>query len=119
MKYSLRSLIRFSLRDLFWITVAVALVLAWWVDRSRLEAENQKSQLQHMETEEATRIQYEEFMNDLMPTTQTPPPPGYLTIRAFDTEQEAYREAAKRAEKPLSEWAREHLNKAAKQSTQD
>lgn len=38
MKYSLRNLMRFSLRDMFWITVAVALVLGWWVDRSRLDS---------------------------------------------------------------------------------
>jgi predicted HicB family RNase H-like nuclease len=42
------------------------------------------------------------------------PPAGFLTIRASDTEREAYREAAERAEKPLSEWVREQLNKAAK-----
>ena len=35
MKYSLRSLMRFSLRDLFWITVVVAVVLGWWVDHMR------------------------------------------------------------------------------------
>ena len=39
MKYSLRSLMTFSIRDLFWITVVVALALGWWVDRSRLAAE--------------------------------------------------------------------------------
>jgi hypothetical protein len=32
MKYSLRSLMRFSIRDLLWITVVVAILLAWWVD---------------------------------------------------------------------------------------
>ncbi len=36
MKYSLRSLMRFSIRDLFWITIVVALAVAWWVERSRL-----------------------------------------------------------------------------------
>jgi len=39
MKYSLRSLMTFSIRDLFWLTVVVALVLAWWVDRRRLTRE--------------------------------------------------------------------------------
>ncbi len=27
---------RFSLRDLFWVTVVVALATAWWLDHSRL-----------------------------------------------------------------------------------
>jgi hypothetical protein len=27
---------RFSIRDVLWLTVMVALVMAWWVDRSRL-----------------------------------------------------------------------------------
>ena len=34
MKYSrLRSLMRFSLRDLFWLTVVVAMAAGWWADR--------------------------------------------------------------------------------------
>lgn len=44
----------------------------------------------------------------------TGPPSKFLTIRASDTEREAYRQAAESAEKPLSEWVREQLNKAAK-----
>jgi hypothetical protein len=35
MKFNLRSLMRFSIRDLFWITVVVALVLGWWLDHRR------------------------------------------------------------------------------------
>lgn len=35
MKYSLRSLMRFSLRDSFWVTVVVALAVGWWVDRKQ------------------------------------------------------------------------------------
>jgi hypothetical protein len=31
---------KFSIRDLLWLTVAVALVAGWWVDRLRLSAEN-------------------------------------------------------------------------------
>ena len=39
MKYSLRSLMRFSLRDLLWLMVVVALVVAWWLDHKRLMRE--------------------------------------------------------------------------------
>ena len=35
MKYSLRSLMKFSIRDLIWITVVVSLALGWWVDRGQ------------------------------------------------------------------------------------
>jgi hypothetical protein len=33
MKYSLRSLMTFSIRDLFWFTIVVALAVGWWVER--------------------------------------------------------------------------------------
>jgi len=36
MKYSLRSLLKFSIRDLLFVTVIVAILAAWWVDRQRL-----------------------------------------------------------------------------------
>ena len=35
MKYSLRSLMTFSIRDMFLVTVIVAILLAWWVDHRR------------------------------------------------------------------------------------
>ena len=37
MKYSLRSLMQFSLRDLVWLTALVALVLGWWLDRRGIQ----------------------------------------------------------------------------------
>ncbi len=39
MKYSLRSLIKFSIRDLILVTVIVAILSAWWVDHRRQAAE--------------------------------------------------------------------------------
>jgi hypothetical protein len=39
MRYSLRSLMTFSIRDLLWLTVVVAVLAAWWIDRLRLAAE--------------------------------------------------------------------------------
>jgi hypothetical protein len=30
---------RFSVRDLFWLTLVVALALAWWLDRQQVRAE--------------------------------------------------------------------------------
>ena len=45
------------------------------------------------------------------------PPAKFLTIRASDAEREAYREAAERAEQPLSEWIRDRLNRAAKRES--
>ena len=37
MKYSLRSLMTFSIRDLVWLTVVVALGVGWWIERTRAE----------------------------------------------------------------------------------
>ena len=53
MKYSLRSLMTFSIRDLFWITVVVAMGVAWWIDRTRLataESERQKVEAAYKES---------------------------------------------------------------------
>jgi hypothetical protein len=32
--------VKFSIRDLFFVTVIVAILLAWWLGRSKLAAEN-------------------------------------------------------------------------------
>ncbi len=39
---------RFTIRDVLWLTVAVAVCAAWWIDRSRLidEAAKQKMDMQ-------------------------------------------------------------------------
>ena len=44
MKYSLRSLMRFSIRDIALVTLIVALVLGWGVDHRRQGAAKQKLQ---------------------------------------------------------------------------
>jgi hypothetical protein len=35
--------LRFSIRDLLWLTLAVALVIGWWLDRSRLAGNEKKA----------------------------------------------------------------------------
>ena len=42
MKHSLRSLMKFSIRDLMLLTLVVALAVWWWTERSRLQRENWK-----------------------------------------------------------------------------
>ena len=32
----LRPMLRFTIRDLFWLTLVVAALLGWWVDRGRV-----------------------------------------------------------------------------------
>lgn len=56
MKYSLRSLMRFSLRDLFWITVVVALVLGWWLDHSKNQHLGRRLQVLDFEAKVADRV---------------------------------------------------------------
>jgi hypothetical protein len=33
---------RFTIRDVLWLTVMVALAVGWWLDRSRLATDNQQ-----------------------------------------------------------------------------
>lgn len=37
------NLIRFTIRDLLWLTLLAAVVVAWWVDRSRLASEIERA----------------------------------------------------------------------------
>ena len=56
MKYSLRSLMTFSIRDLFGLTVVVALVVAWWLDRSRSHEELRNVQFRLSLAEESNEL---------------------------------------------------------------
>jgi cell division protein FtsB len=49
MKYSLRSLMRFSIRDLFWIIALAAVLTAWWLDRRQLSQVIEKQNLEAQE----------------------------------------------------------------------
>jgi hypothetical protein len=40
-----RSRLRFSIRDLFWQTALIAMGIAWWLDRSHLEASRHRDRL--------------------------------------------------------------------------
>jgi len=36
---------RFTIRDVLWLTVVVALGVGWWLDRSRLESERDDARI--------------------------------------------------------------------------
>ena len=62
----------FSIRDLLWLMVVVALILGWWVERSRL-----LEQMLHVETQ----LEYQKTMNavqrallDNLPNSSAPDP---------------------------------------------
>ena len=42
---------RFSIRDLLWLTVVVALAVGWWLDRAKLADIAREAQAQAAETE--------------------------------------------------------------------
>jgi len=64
---------KFSIRDLFLVTVIVALILGWWVERSRL-----LEQMLHVETQ----LEYQKTVNAVQrallegPTRSSAPAPN-------------------------------------------
>ena len=54
---------KFSIRDLLWLTVVVALVLAWWMDRTRI--------IQHYETLFSRKVP---IFSREMPNSKAPAP---------------------------------------------
>ena len=69
---------KFSIRDLFLVTMIVALVLGWWVDRSRLaaEVERQKERESWAEAKRAFQIaiQRESRASIHLPNSSAPAP---------------------------------------------
>ncbi len=41
--------LRFSIRDLLWLTLVAALCVGWWIDRCKLKAAEEKAVLQVLE----------------------------------------------------------------------
>jgi hypothetical protein len=75
---------KFSIRDLLWLTVVVALVVGWWVDRSRLTGE----------------IRDYEIIE--MPNKRGEPGTG-MPLKEWRQEQKEWREGEKRAEREWNE----------------
>ncbi len=48
---------KFSIRDLLWLTVVVALGVAWWVDRSQVAKDRQELQSSERELRRITGTQ--------------------------------------------------------------
>ena len=75
---------KFSIRDLMWVTVVVSLVLGWWVDRSRLARQqaNDSQWLDYFRSElELTQKARDEAMQQntelrvkLLPNSSAPAP---------------------------------------------
>ncbi len=92
MKYCFRSLLKFSIRDLLWITFIVALAVGWWLDRTRLLEESQyieaqlefaKSQAAAEEAVAKAQAAYAKAraeFDDLRPTSDEGPVLGYKLL---------------------------------------
>ena len=83
MKYSLRSLMTFSIRDLALITVIVALVLGWWLDRRNSASERtlKKQLAEHLRVVTADLLKTKDELRTLrnasakkLPTSSAPAP---------------------------------------------
>jgi hypothetical protein len=60
--------LRFTIRDLLWLTVVVALAVGWWLDRARIEEKRQALK--------SERLKYTRAIKELVERMNpTPPPP--------------------------------------------
>jgi hypothetical protein len=74
---------KFSIRDLMWLTVVAALVVAWSVDRSRLTDEIRDYEIIEMPNKRGT--------------------PGGMSLKEWWQEQKEWREGEKRWEREWNE----------------
>lgn len=70
---------RFTIRDLLWLTVVVALGVAWWVDRRNLEARHAatKAELQRVvDDQQAMVLRYVNVWNEARSLGRGAPDPS-------------------------------------------
>lgn len=67
--------IRFTIRDLFWLIVVVALAVGWWSQQSRLQKEHERLRTQMVELQEKANDldQRRESVKNLMENLQNRP----------------------------------------------
>jgi hypothetical protein len=73
MKYSLRSLMRFSIRDLMWLTVVAALSTCWWLHVRSIERRH-AADAQELNQELLKIANDTKDFIDGLPTSQAPAP---------------------------------------------
>ena len=74
MKYSLRSLMTFSIRDLLWLMVVAAILTAWWLDhKSARDAHEREWKQLNFELEKLSRDALK-AVNELLPNSSAPVP---------------------------------------------
>lgn len=61
---------RFSIRDLLWLTVVVALGVTWWLDRSSLVA--RVDELENRSHFETVLAEFDRLMNSQAPAPNPP-----------------------------------------------
>jgi len=72
---------RFTIRDLFWLTLVVALAVGWWIDRARLGAQLSKLEQQAYSYMDRRDVYHDELVDLIKVTRELANEPGYEKLK--------------------------------------
>jgi len=80
--------LRFTIRDLLWLVVVVALAVGWWLERNRLTDDHTQQVVKIVELEKEVRSNTWEKFKHAIPETPIPMPNPNVPVHSRDLQFE-------------------------------